>query len=65
MSGCTHNVCTGVSLVMKHPSGLKEHTFHETSQVTFGELSDEVINAYVATEEPLDKAGSYGIQDLG
>ena len=50
---------------MKHADGFKEHTFHEASQVTFGELTDEVINAYVATGEPLDKAGSYGIQELG
>ena len=41
------------------------HTFHETAEVHFAELSDDVIKAYVETEESLDKAGSYGVQALG
>lgn len=40
-------------------------SFVETTDVAFYELSDEQIRAYVATGEPMDKAGSYGIQGLG
>ena len=40
-------------------------SFVETSEVTFKELSDEDINAYVATDETIDKAGAYGIQGKG
>ena len=36
---------------------------HVTSEVVFNELSDELINAYVASGSPLDKAGAYGVQD--
>ena len=40
-------------------------TFTETSEVTFKELTEEDINAYVATGETIDKAGAYGIQGKG
>ena len=40
-------------------------TFTETSEVTFKELTEEDINAYVATGETIDKAGAYGIQGHG
>ena len=39
--------------------------FSETTYVTFHELTDELIDAYVATGDPLDKAGAYGIQSMG
>jgi septum formation protein len=40
-------------------------SFTESAHVTFTNLSDEDIDAYVASGEPMDKAGSYGIQGIG
>lgn len=76
LSGRTHQVITGVSVWMMLLNETEENggdgnvsigfrTFTETSNVTFKELSDEDINAYVATGETIDKAGAYGIQGKG
>lgn len=76
LSGRTHQVITGVSVWMLLLNETEEkggdgnvsigfRTFTETSQVTFKELADEDINAYVATGETIDKAGAYGIQGKG
>lgn len=59
LSGRTHRVVTGLAL--RH--GGREASAHETTAVTFAPLSDDEIDAYVATGSPLDKAGAYGIQD--
>ena len=61
LSGRTHQVITGVCLVR---NGQTE-AFAETTDVRFKEISAEDIAAYVATGEPLDKAGAYGIQGRG
>lgn len=61
LSGKTHEVYTGVALISKE----KTVTFYERAEVTFWELTEEEIKAYVRTKEPLDKAGSYGIQGKG
>ncbi|MCR5099251.1 MAG: Maf family protein [Lachnospiraceae bacterium] len=66
LSGVTHQVVTGVTLIKPEDQGKREHvTFHSVTDVTFYELSDEEIEAYVSTKEPLDKAGAYGIQGRG
>ncbi|EMA6342800.1 nucleoside triphosphate pyrophosphatase [Bacillus cytotoxicus] len=61
LSGKTHEVYTGVALISKE----KTVTFYERTEVTFWELTEEEIDVYIATKEPLDKAGSYGIQGKG
>jgi len=63
LSGKTHLVYTGVT-VIDTQSG-KTLTEYEKTAVTFDSLSDEEIADYVRTEEPLDKAGAYGIQGYG
>ena len=59
LSGRTHEVVTGLALA----AAGRETTAHETTRVTFATLTDAEVAAYVATGSPLDKAGSYGIQD--
>ena len=59
LSGRSHKVMTGVALIR---SG-KEKSFSETTEVTFKALRDQEIRYYVENYNPLDKAGSYGIQE--
>jgi len=61
LSGQTHSVYTGVS-INKIDEGISE-TFFEQTHVIFNKLTDEDISYYIETYKPLDKAGSYGIQD--
>lgn len=61
LSGRTHQVCTGVTVCR----GDKVLTQVEETQVTFRPLTDQEIRQYVSTGEPMDKAGSYGIQGYG
>jgi septum formation protein len=60
LSGRTHEVITGVCLVAP---GF-ERTEAEVTRVTFSEISDDEIAAYIKTSEPMDKAGAYGIQGI-
>ena len=61
LSGRAHQVHTGICLSL--PDG-RELTGVDTAQVHFMDLSDEMIARYVATGEPMDKAGSYAIQGM-
>lgn len=61
LSGKTHQVVTAVTVLTKE----KEYTFSSITDVTFYELSDDEIEKYVETNEPLDKAGAYAIQGKG
>ena len=67
LSGRTHHVSTGVCAMRLAPGGepITETRFVETTDVTFWELTEAEVAAYVATGEPLDKAGAYGIQGAG
>lgn len=58
LAGRTHTVITGVCLLW--PGGMSAFTDH--SKVTFREMSEKERRDYVATGEPMDKAGSYGLQ---
>ncbi len=61
MRGRTHRVFTGVCV----RNGEQIESAHVITNVTFGPVSDEFIAAYVATGEPMDKAGAYGAQGKG
>lgn len=61
LSGNTHSVFTGVAIV----SNGQLTTFAEETRVTFFELDEREVARYVASGEPFDKAGAYGIQDAG
>ena len=58
LSGRDHQVMTGVTVVRKD----RAETFTEVTNLHFRPLSEKEIADYVATGEPMDKAGSYGIQ---
>ena len=61
LSGRRHQVYTGLTVVC----GAQRLTEHEVTAVTFRSLSSAAICAYIATGEPMDKAGAYGIQGRG
>ena len=61
LSGRVHTVVTGCCII----HGGRERSFSETTRVEFYPLSDREIEEYVATGDPFDKAGSYGIQGKG
>eukprot|EP00277_Geminigera_cryophila_P004821 CAMPEP_0179422826 /NCGR_PEP_ID=MMETSP0799-20121207/10662_1 /TAXON_ID=46947 /ORGANISM="Geminigera cryophila, Strain CCMP2564" /LENGTH=219 /DNA_ID=CAMNT_0021197037 /DNA_START=152 /DNA_END=811 /DNA_ORIENTATION=- len=67
LSGTSHTVFSGVALIFRAPDSEQviEETFCEATEVTFATLSDASIQAYVQSGEPMDKAGSYGIQAAG
>lgn len=61
LSGRAHTVHTGVAIV----DGTSSDVFVSSTEVVFWDLTDEEIDSYVASGEPRDKAGAYGIQGLG
>ena len=62
LSGHTHRVMTGVCMV-RAPETILAWT-HETTLVTFRNLTEDEIGDYIASGEPFDKAGGYAIQGL-
>ena len=63
LSGKWHSVLTGVTVM--NTKNAKSETFYVETKVHFIELTQQMIDAYIKTKEPLDKAGSYGIQGKG
>ncbi|WP_078545331.1 Maf family protein [Litchfieldia alkalitelluris] len=61
LSGNTHHVYTGVAISYQSET----FTFYEKTEVTFWDLTEAEIHTYIKSGEPKDKAGSYGIQELG
>ncbi|MCL2884824.1 MAG: Maf family protein [Oscillospiraceae bacterium] len=77
LQGREHEVVTGVWLIAAggraangravdgRAVGGRGHGFADTARVTFLPMSEEDINVYIATGEPMDKAGAYGVQGVG
>lgn len=65
LRGQIHQVYSGVCILDKCGSDVNEETFFDVTNVKMRNYSQDEINTYVATGDPLDKAGSYGIQSFG
>jgi septum formation protein len=65
LSGSTHQVITGIALLETDEEGTvnQKDVFCESTCVTFGMIDDQLLESYLAEENPIDKAGGYGIQD--
>lgn len=63
LQGKTHQVITGLSLTCLQDNCFENLT--RTTSVTFAAFSDSILRAYIKTDEPMDKAGAYGIQGKG
>ena len=61
LAGNRHTVCTGVTV----RKGGKAKAFTVSTDVYFRPCTEEELRAYIATGEPMDKAGAYGVQSLG
>lgn len=64
LQGRHHQVYTGVCLIRRTGEEIQQACFYECTQVHVIPMTDAEIQAYVDTKDPLDKAGSYGIQGL-
>lgn len=62
LQGRGHEVYTGVTILYEEDGEKKALTFHEKTTVHFYPMTEEQIREYVATGDPMDKAGAYGIQ---
>lgn len=62
LQGRTHTVYTGVTLLCRKDGTVTTNTFEEHTKVTMYPMTNEEISSYVATKEPMDKAGAYAIQ---
>lgn len=64
LSGKTHQVYTGVTLMIFQNERMSRETFYEKTDVTFYEMTEKQIEGYISNPEPYDKAGAYAIQGL-
>jgi septum formation protein len=63
LSGQEHEIITGVSIIDTKDN--RTVSFHQSTKVFMKPLSPEIIEAYIKTGEPLDKAGGYALQEIG
>ena len=63
LSGKEHQVMSGLCIIQAHTG--KSITLHESTRVWMRELKEREINNYIASHEPMDKAGAYAIQGIG
>jgi septum formation protein len=63
LSGRTHDVYTGVTLINKSTGKMISN--YDVTKVKFNQLNEQKISDYITTGEPMDKAGAYGIQGMG
>ena len=64
LQGKEHMVYTGVTILVKDRQGEKAEVFFEGTKVMVAPMNEQEIEEYIATEEPYDKAGAYGIQGI-
>lgn len=62
LQGNTHQVYTGVAIILKDEKNFMKYAFVEMTSVTMYSMTEDEIEYYVSTGEPMDKAGAYGIQ---
>jgi septum formation protein len=65
LQGDTHEVATGLAVAGFKDGGLAVESAVDVTEVTFLPMTDEEIADYVATGEPMDKAGAYALQEYG
>jgi septum formation protein len=63
LSGKTHKIYTGLTIINTKTKEIIQD--YEITKITFKELSEKEIEEYIATKEPLDKAGAYALQGIG
>ena len=64
LQGNTHSVYNGVCLIRTQGDERQRVTFAEETSVVFAPMTEQEIRSYVGTKDPMDKAGSYGIQGM-
>ena len=63
LSGRTHRVYSGLVVINMYNNKIEQESLY--TEVKFSNLTEEEIESYIKTGEPLDKAGAYGIQGYG
>lgn len=64
LSGASHSVFTGVTVIYASEDVMKQITFHDETKVFMYDIPDEEIWSMIDSGEPMDKAGAYAIQGL-